>query len=205
MIIFDLDGTLWNTVLTTLEAANIVANKYDEVKPFERKTIEDGMGLSTEENAKNYMPYLDKESAIKYLKEITKINLQIIENKGAYFYDGVKDTIKELSKKYKLGIVTNSNDDYAKLFLKTSNLEEHFIDYMGAASYNITKGEAIRKMCERNNEPNSYYVGDIKKDMESTIEAKQTFIHARYGFEPNIRCKYHIDDIKELKELIESI
>lgn len=205
MIIFDMDGTLWNTVDTTLEAANIIANKYDEVKEFTIDTIEKGMGLSTKENAANYMPYLDEEKAIYYLKKITEENLKIINDKGAHIYDGVIETIKTLSKKYKLGIVTNSNDDYAKLFLKVSNLDDYFTDYMGAASYNITKGEAIKLMCKNNNEPNSFYVGDIKKDMIATNEAGITFIHAKYGFEPDLKTKYYINDIKELDKLITDI
>ncbi len=205
MIIFDMDGTLWDTSYTTLEAANIIASKYDEVKEFDMKTITDGMGLGSIENALNYFPYLDSDLGIKYLEEIIDTNVNIIKNKGAKIYDGVEDVIKDLSKKYKLGIITNSNDDYVKVFFKTSNLEQYFSDYMGAASYGITKSEAIRKMVERNNEKNSYYVGDIKKDMDATLEAGIEFIHAKYGFEPTLEYKYYIESITDLPKLLEKI
>lgn len=46
MLIFDMDGTLWDTTETTYEAANIVADRYEEVKPFEMVTIKRGMGLN---------------------------------------------------------------------------------------------------------------------------------------------------------------
>jgi len=205
MIIFDLDGTLWNTVDPTLEAANKVAKENTEVKKFSEKPIVDSMGLSRSEAAVIYMPYLSKRKAIKYMKEISEESVKIINKKGATLYKGVVTTIKKLSKKYKLGIVTNNTDEYAKIFIKTSKLGKYFSDYMGAATYDITKGEAIKEMCKRNKEPNSFYVGDIKKDMIATKEAGITFIHAKYGFEPNLNSKYSIDDIRNLEKLIKEI
>ena len=202
MIIFDMDGTLWDTTKTTLEAANIVASKYKEVKPFEMVTIKKGMGLTSKENAKNYFPYLEEEKGLFYLSEIRKENFKLISEKGAEIYNGVYDVLKKLSTKYKLGIITNNVDDYAKLFIDVSNLKDYFTDYMGAASYGITKGEAIRKMIQKHNEPDSYYVGDIKKDMDSTLEAGIKFIHAKYGFQPDVDCDLYINDITEMEDVI---
>ena len=202
MLIFDMDGTLWDTTKTTLEAANIVADEYSEVKPFEMTTVKRGMGLSSKENAKNYFPYLDEEKGLFYLSEIRKENFKLINKKGAHIYDGVLDTLKSLSKKYKLGIITNNTDDYAKLFIDVSGLKEFFTDYMGAASYGISKGEAIKKMVDKYKDSDNYYIGDIKKDMDSTLEAGIKFIHARYGFEPDLECDKHIDDISELESVL---
>jgi len=131
MLIFDLDGTLCET----LEDANLIAKEYVEVGNFHCKS---GMRLSFEDNAKNYMPYLSKEKAKYYLQLISEKNIELINSKGAKLYDGVIDTIISLSKKYKLGIITNNNDDYVISFFKTSNLQDYFTDYIGAASYNIT-------------------------------------------------------------------
>lgn len=205
MIIFDLDGTLWNTVDTTLEAANNIAKEYDEVKRFSKKPIVDSMGLSRSEAAVIYMPYLSKRKATRYMKEISEESVRIINKKGATLYKGVVSTIKKLSKKYKLGIITNNTDEYAKIFIKTSKLGKYFNDYIGTASYGITKGEAIKEMCKRNKEPNSFYVGDIKKDMIATNEAGITFIHAKYGFEPELDSEYAIDDIRKIEKLINKI
>lgn len=93
-------------------------------------------------------------------------------------------------------------DDYAKLFLDKSNLGKYFVDYIGTTSHGISKAEAIKKMVSRNNINSACYIGDIKKDMEASKEANIDFIHARYGFEPNLECQYHIDDITQLKNLL---
>ena len=205
MLIFDLDGTLWDTTDTTYEATNIVVSKHQELKHVDIQTIKRGMGLSKYENAKNYFPYLKENEALKYVEEKSAVNVKLIKEKGTYIYDGVVDTIKELSKKYKLAIVTNSNDKYAQMFLEVAKLGDYFTDYIGASTYSITKAEAIRKLVERNNEPDSFYIGDIKKDMDAALEAGIKFIHARYGFEKNVDSKYYIDDIRDLMKLMNNM
>lgn len=205
MIIFDLDGTLWDTRKITLKSANIVSSKYPDIKEITMIEVEGGMGYSFEETAEIYMPYLDKEIREKYFQEIIDTNIYLINKEGGKLYAGVEDTIIELSNNYKLGIVTNNNDDYVKSFFKSSGLEEYFTDYMGAASYNLTKGETIKKLASKYGEKNNYYVGDIRNDMISSEEAGVTFIHAKYGFDKELETKYYINNIKMLPELMKNI
>jgi len=204
MIIFDLDGTLWETIEATYIAANIIVEKHKELKKISKETIIKGMGLSTQENATNYIPYIPAKQGIKYMKEISQKTSEIINEKNVVIYDGVIETLKELSKEYKMGIITNNRDEYAKTFLNITKLKEYFTDYMGAASYNITKGEAIKQMVKKYNEKENYYVGDIKKDQEATMYAGIKFIHAKYGFEPNLKSELSIKKIQDLPKILKS-
>ena len=205
MIIFDMDGTLWETTDITLEAANDIAKEYNEVEPVTKEIVESGMGLSKEENAKLYMPYLDEKKGVFYIEMISERCSLLINEKGANLYDGVLDVIKELSNKYKLGIITNNYDEYVEAFFNNTGLKEYFSDYIGTASYSLTKAEAIRTMMARNNEKNGFYIGDIKKDMESAKEAGIGFIHAKYGFEPHLQSDLYINDIRDLEELVSKV
>ena len=205
MIIFDLDGTLWDTIDTTYKACKIFTHKREDIKEISKKTVKKGMGLNLEDNAKNYMPDLPKEIRENNLKEINKITITLLKNGQTKFYLGMKKTIKNLSKKYKLGIVTNNNDDYAKTFLETSGLKEYFTDYMGATSYNITKGEAIRNLLIKNKEEKGYYVGDTQKDKEASADAGVTFIHASYGVQKEINSLYKINHIYDLPKLLDKL
>lgn len=203
MIIFDLDGTLWETIEATYEAANIIVDRHMELKRISKETIIRGMGLNSAENALNYMPYISIEDGLNYMKEISDETSEIINKKNVKIYNGVVETIEELNKKYKLGIITNNRDKYAETFLNIADLKKYFTDYMGASSYGITKSEAIKKMVSKHKEKENYYVGDIKKDQDASIEAGIKFIHAKYGFEPNLESELYIENIKKLAELLE--
>lgn len=201
MIIFDLDGTLWNTLEATQKAAFDVAKQYNIID-FDISRVEAGMGLSRKENLVNYYPNYSEEEATFFINNVNKLTREYIKNNYVNIYNGVNDTIIELSKKYKLGIITNNNDEYVKTFLNISGLENYFCDYMGATTYGITKQEAIKRMVEKHNEKFNVYVGDIKKDMEAALGANIEFIYAKYGFGKDFEYKYYINDIKNLLNLI---
>jgi len=205
MLIFDLDGTLWNTLNITEKVAKEVVFSCPDINDFDINVVRNGMGLSFEENAKKYFPNLEKTKSEKYLKEINDRTIEFIKSNGADIYNGVYEVIKQLSKFYKLGIITNNNNDYIKSFYKTSNLENYFVDYIGTASFGISKADAIKIMVDRNNAINNWYIGDIKKDMLAAQEANVGFIHAKYGFEEELNCKYYINNINEILKLLHDI
>ena len=202
MIIFDVDGTLWDACEATMEAANIVADKYPGLRKVTLDDINYVMGLTADEIATRLYPDLDKTKAMQIIKEIIMLSQKIINEQGGSFYEKAIETIKYLSTKYKLGIVTNNVDSYAKLLIDKGNLSEYFADYIGALSYNISKGEAIKMMLERNNVTRACYIGDIKKDMVASSEAGVDFIHAKYGFGKDLINDVSIDNIGELKNML---
>ena len=58
MIIFDLDGTLWNTTDCVFYASKMVSTYRSDFLPVSKKTIMAGMGHTAKENTKRYFPYL---------------------------------------------------------------------------------------------------------------------------------------------------
>lgn len=202
VILFDMDGTLWNTSDITYKVANEVGNNYIECIHIPKEAIDMSMGCSKEDSSRNYMPYLSKERREEISTVMMHRVIKELNKHGGTVYPGVIDTIKELSKNYKLGIVTNSTSDYAKCFARTTDTNEYFEYLYGAASYDgITKGQLLKKIIEENNLEDVIYVGDTAIDKEATVEANIPFIFAKYGFGETKEYDYAINEFKELLDI----
>ena len=201
MIIFDLDGTLWETTDLTYKSANEIMKKHNISHKITRETIENTMGCTFTEAAKNYMPNLDENTRITLMREINALNSKNLSEEGGKLYPNLEKVLAELKKNYKLAIVSNCGEGYIEAFLESSGLEKYFDDFLAASKAKLPKGEAIKKVMQRNNITNAIYVGDTLKDYEASKIAGIEFIHARYGFGKEIDCKFFINAIDELLEL----
>lgn len=202
-IIFDLDGTLWNSVDSIIDSWNETISNYDEVK--NKLTVDDMksvMGLVIKEVALKFFPYLDEENRIKIVKQCCKNECNYLEKHGAILYDNLEDTLKELSKKYKLFIVSNCQCGYIESFFKAHRLNKYFTDYENSERTGLTKGGNIKLIIERNNLINSMYVGDTEGDLEAARFAGIPFIYAKYGFGQVKEYDYVIDSFEEILKLV---
>ena len=205
MIIFDLDGTLWETEKITYKTANAVATKYKLGKEITLDTIRKTMGCTFTEAAYNYIPELEKEEREKIFSEILSINCKILEEFGGNVYDRLEETLKTLKNEYKLAIVSNCGAGYIESFLNSSKLTNYFVDYMAAAKYKVSKADAIRKVMARNAISDAIYVGDTIKDYEASQGANIEFVQAKYGFGDDLNTEYSIQDISELPDIIKNM
>ena len=110
-------------------------------------------------------------------------------------------SIKKLSKKYKLFIVSNCQDGYIQCFFKAHKLEKYFIDIECSGVTGLSKGENNKLIIERNHLKNPVYVGDTAGDRESAIVANIPFVYARYGFGNVDDYDYVIDNFEEILSL----
>lgn len=205
MIIFDMDGTIWDVCELTYKRVNEILKEknIDYIISFDK--IKGAMGLTAKEVAKKYMPNFDERLREQIVFELTKSTAEIIGKKGGNLYPYLEETLKGLSNKYDLGIVSNAKDNYVESLFKTTDFKKYFKDYIGASTYSISKVDAINEIIKRNNVKDAIYVGDTIRDQESAKEAGIPFIWASYGFGENIDSKYKINNLKELEEVIEQI
>ena len=202
-IIFDLDGTLWDTIDSCVKVLNEVKKRHPEVtRDVTREEVENSMGKSFNEIVDNYYGYIEKEKAILIAKEAFEENVKNLMKNGGVLYPRLIETIKNLSKNYKLCIVSNCIVGYVESFLRTSGLEEYFIDHECNGKTGLTKGENIKLVMERNNIKKAIYVGDTMGDMEAAKLANIPFIWASYGFGKVSGYDYKIDSISELIDVV---
>ena len=202
-IIFDLDGTLWDSTAEVAKTWTSVIAKYN----LNRKevTVEDlkpCMGKLLDEIASILLPELDPKKQMQVIKECCEYENEYLGEYGATLYDKLEDTLKELSKNHKLFIVSNCQDGYIECFFKAHKLDKYFIDYECPGRTGLPKGENIKLIVERNNLKNPVYVGDTQGDANAAKLANVPFIFANYGFGNVDEFFNSIESFDELLEII---
>ncbi|HBF9966074.1 TPA: HAD family hydrolase, partial [Clostridioides difficile] len=158
------------------------------------------MGLSFEEIANRLFPNLSEEERMNLLNECSLKECDYLSENGAKLFDDIEDTLKLLSKKYKLFIVSNCQAGYIESFLKAHKLEQYFIDFECPGNTGLHKGENNKLIIERNKLINPIYVGDTQGDANSAKFVGIPFIYAKYGFGNVDVYDYFIDSFKDLLE-----
>lgn len=201
-ILFDLDGTLWETLDTSCASANEVLQKLNLDIVVTKEQVCQGMGKNFEECSQIYLPTLEKEKRANVMKKMLETNTNNLNKIGGNLYDNLEETLRKLKSNYKLYIVSNCCDGYIEAFLNTSHLGKYFDDYIAAGKHNISKSEAILRIIKKYNLKGAIYFGDTYKDYEASREANIPFVQAKYGFGEDLKTEYSVNKIEELAELL---
>jgi phosphoglycolate phosphatase len=201
-IIFDLDGTLWDASENVLKIwNNVLKNKHEIKQLLVLEDLHSIMGLQMKEIGEKLFPYLEGDKRDLLLQECSQMECQLLGEQGGKLYDKLEDTLKKLSLKYKLYIVSNCQKGYIEAFYQYHNLGKYFLDYENPGRTGLTKGENIKLIIERNNLKNPVYVGDTAGDLKGAEYARIPFVYASYGFGDVSHYDYSINRIEELLEI----
>ena len=204
-IIFDLDGTLWETIDSTYTSINKVAkdNNCDEIS---RDLVLKNYGNNKVESANLFFPNLPQEEAFKLLDNSDELNIENLTTNGGYLYPGLEEALFNLQQDYDLYIVSNtSTKKYIEAFLISSKLFKYFKDYVAASEIILSKGYALIKLMDDYYIKDAVYVGDTLKDKKAAEVANIPFIQCLYGFGPDLGCEYKVNDISELYDCVNDI
>ena len=124
----------------------------------------------------------DSDQAILLKRCCVEEHLAIEQNEKDIAYEGVVQTIRELSKKIPLFIVSNCQAGYIELVMKKNGITDCITDFECFGNNGLTKDKNLRLIIERNNLKNPVYVGDTQGDLEACKLAEVPFIWAEYGF-----------------------
>lgn len=195
-ILFDLDGTLWDTTVEVEKIWNKIAMEYG--LNISKEQIKNIMGLTKREIIEYLFKGNNKDGNEFITKCQEKENDYLKEN-GGHIYKNTIKTIKKLVNKYDLYIVSNCQAGYIESFIEHYSLQEFFKDFECSGNTGMTKYENINSVLKRNNILKAIYVGDTQKDYESAIKNELPFIWAEYGFG---NCDKYYKKIKDISELL---
>ena len=182
-IIFDLDGTLWNSADRVCDIWNCVFDKYEDVHlRMTQEVIGTLMGKTMEDIGDILFPELPVERRRKIVDDFGTEEVKYLYDHGATIYDGLEEALKALSPHYDLYIVSNCQGGYVPAFLHAHKMEAYFMDIEMSGRTGMDKGHNIRLLMERNNIRRAVYVGDTEGDEKASRSAGIPFLWASYGF-----------------------
>lgn len=182
-IIFDLDGTLWDSTANVVLAWQTAKEKVDYIKEdFTQPMIRSITGMAYNVIFDTLLPYLDEGQRNDFKNLAAKHELEILHEKGGELYPGLEDALKYLGTKYKLFIVSNCQSGYIEVFFKISGMEHYFGGHQCYGTKNLPKAENIKDIVKDHNLKAPIYIGDTMGDYNSATKAGVPFIFADYGF-----------------------
>ncbi len=185
-IIFDLDGTLWDSSENVAASWNGTLAGFDdfgEQKPLlTAEDLKSGMGLTMTELAKKYFPMLDEKRQLEVLGECMREENKYIAVHGGKLFCREEETLAALSRRYRLFIVSNCQCGYIEAFLAYTGFSRYFEGHMCWGDTHKPKSHTIAALVARYGCKDSVYVGDTQGDCDSAFDAGVKFIHAAYGF-----------------------
>ncbi|KAI4449746.1 Phosphoglycolate phosphatase [Eubacterium plexicaudatum ASF492] len=200
-IIFDMDGTLWDSASQVAAAWSRIT-----VPKLGKQVTEDDMyrtmGMPMDELAKAIFPDRELSELLPILEESYQEENRYLRSHGAELYPDLIATLQQLAKTYPLYIVSNCQEGYIEAFLDYYKLEAYFEDFICFGANNRPKGDNIALMIERNHLNQGIYVGDIQADYEAAVAGGAFFIHAAYGFGTIEADVPKLHAFRELPELL---
>ncbi len=201
-IIFDLDGTMWDTTEDAAKIWDEIARRYPDVKEeVTGPKLKALYGLPLVDIAEKLFISVPKERAIEVMRVCVVEQCPYLKEHGGILIGNIEDTLKELSKKYKLFIVSNCEDGYIQAYLEGHDFGRYFTDFECPGTTGLLKADNIKLMIERHGLKAPVYVGDTYADQTASEEAQVPFAFAAYGFGEATKYDYKLDSFEDLTKI----
>ncbi|KIR01717.1 5'-methylthioadenosine nucleosidase / S-adenosylhomocysteine nucleosidase [Lachnospiraceae bacterium TWA4] len=124
-IIFDLDGTLWDSTETICKVYNgVLERNYPQYyHKLSLEEVQGHMGKTMLDIAKAIMPQASDEMCMDYMDKCGEEECAYLSVHNGNVFEGVIETLTELSKEYKLYIVSNCQAGYIESFFRCKQLQ----------------------------------------------------------------------------------
>lgn len=183
-LIFDIDGTLWDSRALVAEGYNIqlraeglshLCVTAEDLKPLFGKVMTEIADVILAE-----IPVPERYALMD--RCMATENQYLHDDPCHIGYPGVRETVAALAKKHRLFIVSNSQCGYPELCIEKLGLSDYITGHMCFGDTGTEKGETIRRLMERYEIQSAVYIGDTQGDKDAAVVAGMPFVFAAYGF-----------------------
>ncbi len=182
-LIFDLDGTLWDSTQPVTHAWNRAL----EALGFRRAGLTEEeiagiMGLSHDKIFAKIFPETSEAERERIAEECYRHEIETLKKEGAALYPGVMEGLPALAKKFPLFLVSNCQASYMDAFFECTGFRKLFKDWECFGNTRQPKGDNIRAVVQRNKLKSTAYIGDTAGDHLAAEKAGVPYFHMGYGF-----------------------
>ena len=183
-LIFDIDGTLWDSRAMVAEGYNIQLHKEGlEQLAVTKDDLTPLFGKVKEELADalfGSIPQPERYDLINRCMDMERKHMAASE--CAIGFPAVKETLEQLAKKYRLFIVSNCDCGYPELCMEKLGLEQLIQGHLCYGDTGTPKGQTILRLMQTHGISSACYIGDTQGDATAAKVAGIPFVYCAYGF-----------------------
>ena len=201
-LIFDLDGTLWDTCAPCALAWNkVLADEGISYRTIVADDVRAVTGKPHEECIRLTFSDLSSEQ-IQRISDLTMVEDNLmIDQHGGILYPCVITGLSALRERYRLFIVSNCQSGYIETFLRLNRFgDDDFEDIECWGNTGQPKPENLRRIVERNGLKSPIMIGDAEGDEAAARACGIPFAFVEYGFAGCISPDLRFDSFCRLTE-----
>ena len=206
-IIFDVDGTLWDSEKPVAESWTLMLERrYPELaRIITPDDMYRNMGKTMDAIGADLFPGLAPDKRDEVMDACMRYENEYLADHPGVTYPNMKETLAALSREYGLYIVSNCQEGYIEALMAACGIASYISDTECFGATGRPKGDNIRLVMERNGLEKCLYVGDTAMDQEAAGKAGIPFVFASYGFGQASGADAVIGSLAELPRAVKEI
>lgn len=204
LIIFDIDGTLFQTDLVTVPAVQRTFAAYGLPVP-DAPTICSFFGQPVETYEAWLASLAPADQVHQIIDETNKIELDLIASEGQ-LYPGIRELLTQLRQDgHTLAICSNGPDDYVNTFLEVHDMRQYFGIIRTRGTKYDGKEIMVREIMDIIPTRPAIVIGDRHDDIEAAHANGAYAIAALYGFGGEEESQDADTKVSSVQEILETL